>query len=389
MYAYGKNITGLGMLDFMLRPKTWAMNRLQHKFLNHFSKNLHHKRYSSLFSKISRSFVGAYPYSIKLEVNDYCTLNCKMCYVQNKKQELPLSQIKNLLNQIKGYKIRLEILGGEPLLREDITQIISYAKKEAKVPFITLYTNGINITEQLAGELKKAGLDGIIVSLISHQAEVHDSFTGTPGAWKKTIDGIGHCLKAGIETYTFTAIHQDNYKDYMSIYSFVKDQLKAHALFYQYIPQIKNDPLVIDKKTWNEIKRQIMYELNPVHAKFVRDFYLLTGNACSGGNFVFTVKVDGSVQPCPFVDNIPLGNIKKDSFWKIIRNRYKGTQLKNFKSTPEECKSCTYQSVCGGGCKAGNDKLNGDYCSKDHRCMGPYAEPIKPEKVIDNVPSFF
>jgi len=123
--------------------------------------------------------------------------------------------------------------------------------------------------------------------------------------------------------------------------------------------------------------------------KYIRDFYMLTGNACSGGNYVLTVKVDGSVQPCPFINNLALGNIKNEDIWTIYKNRYNNTRLKEFKSTPEKCKECTYNSVCGGGCKAANDLLFGRYDHADHRCLGPFKEKIYKDEVAEKIPTFF
>jgi radical SAM protein with 4Fe4S-binding SPASM domain len=242
---------------------------------------------------------------------------------------------------------------------------------------------------EMASNLKKAGLDAILVTLISHRENVHDEFTGIPGSWKKTTAGIRELVKAGIETYSFTTVHRYNHEHCRAIYRFVKQELKAHSLFYQYIPQQKKDPLLISAREWHQIKHWILLEENVAHAGFVRDFYTISGNACSGGNFVLTVKVDGSVQPCPFIHNIPLGNIKKDSIWSIYRKRFNMPELVEFKSTPKECLACAYKSICGGGCKAGNDVYSGTYSCKDLRCLGPFAEVQSKEKVMADLPTFF
>ncbi|MBA7547530.1 Antilisterial bacteriocin subtilosin biosynthesis protein AlbA [subsurface metagenome] len=303
--------------------------------------------------------------------------------------ELSIGLIKRILNQIRDCGVRIEILGGEPLLRKDIADIIRYAKKEAKVPFISIYTNGINATPGIAVELKAAGLDAAIVTLVSHKKEIHDEFTGVAGSWEKMTSGIGVLQKAGIKVYTFTAVHKYNYRDYKDIYYFVKNSLKAGALFYQYIPQKKNDPLMIDPVEWSRIKHWVLYEKNREHMDFVRKFYMLTGNACSGGNFVITIKVDGSVQPCPFLSDIPLGNIHEHNVWTIFKNRFGQSLLSGFKDISEECRRCAYKSVCGGGCKAGNNELFGRYNVKDHRCLGPYPGPIRKSEITDRVPAFF
>jgi radical SAM protein with 4Fe4S-binding SPASM domain len=312
-----------------------------------------------------------------------------MCYIDQRNIELPPLEIYKLLDDIRNCGIRLEILGGEPLLHGGITDIISYARSHSHIPFITLYTNGIPADEILAAKLKVAGLDAAIVTLISHKSTRHDDFTGVQGSWDKTISGIRHLKEAGIQVYTFTAIHNDNKDDYMNIHDFVHNELGVHALFYQYIPQMKNDPLSVSPAEWSLIKHWVLFEKNISHMKFVRDFYILTGNSCSGGNYVLTVKADGSVQPCPFINNLAIGNIMEKNIWKIYKQRFRNPKFSEFKSVPPQCTDCSYQSVCGGGCKAGNDRLFGTFNHSDHRCMGPFREKISKEALLDKIPTFF
>ncbi len=389
MKSYGRQILKKGTLDILCKQKNRIINRIQYKILHFFGLFPAHSRFARWFSRTARKIIGGYIYSLKVEVNTACTLKCKMCYVKGPDLDLPYEAVITLLNRIKGYKIRLEILGGEPLLRKDINDIIDYAKKRAQVPFISLYTNGLWASPQLSTSLKDAGLDAAIVSLISHKKDVHDEFCGLAGAWEKAIKGIQNLKKANLKVYTFTAIHALNYRDYQEIYHFAKNELKVSALFYQYIPQIKDDPLMIDPVEWRKIKHWIIYKKNREHGDFVRKFYMITGNVCSGGNFVLTVKADGSVQPCPFISDIPFGNILRQDIWTIFKKRFQNTALAEFKGVPAECRACSYESICGGGCKAGNRELYGRYDRKDHRCPGPYSEPIKNEKVIDHVPTFF
>lgn len=387
---YGKQINRLGWLDNFLKTKSRIIVKRQFKLLDGFAVLPFQSIRSKLFARISRKLVGGYIYSIKLEVNDYCNLKCKMCYVEMKKKtNLAMEHIYRLLDQISGFGIRLELLGGEPLMRDDIYDIIRYAKEKSHVPFISLYTNGTVVQSDMAKQLKNAGLDVALVTLVSHKQQVHDSFTGCKGSWQKTINGILTLRDAGIETYSFTTVHNANIDHYREIYRYVKENLDVHSLFYQYIPQQKDDPLIVSKADWNEVKKWVLLEANPEHMKFVRDFYLLTGNACSGGNFVLTVRADGNVQPCPFIYDLPMGNIKEQGIWEIYSKRFKNDELKHFKSLPEECKPCAYSSICGGGCKAGNDKQYGCYDHKDIRCLGPFKEVKKSEEIMADIPTFF
>ncbi len=386
---YGGQILKASILDHWPQLKNRLITMRQYRILN-FSGGL--ARYSPLdkvMSKFVRRFVGSYLYSVKLEVNTSCTLGCKMCYIHENGKQFSFETICMFLDQIRSCGVRLEILGGEPLLRKDITEIVSYAKDKAEVPFVTLYTNGLAATNGMSSALHDAGLDAAIVTLISHRKEVHDAFTGVKGSWDQTVEGIRNLIRAKVATYTFTAIHSDNYTDFEDIDKFVRKDLGAHALFYQYIPQKAGDPLTIPRETWHRIKHSVLMEKNRPHMEFVRKFYMLTGNACSGGNFVLTIKANGEVQPCPFISDLPIGNIYHSSIWDIYRNRYRHTQLREFKKLPDECAGCSYGSVCSGGCKAGNNILFGSYSHRDHRCQGPYNERFDHERVLDCVPTFF
>lgn len=333
--------------------------------------------------------LGAHLYSVKLELNTACTLNCKMCYVEHDNETLPPALLKSLFQQLRGCGVRIELLGGEPLLRKDITEIVAGAKQQAASPMITLYTNGIHARPDLSRNLAQAGLDAALVTMVSHRPEVHDRFCGVEGTWNRMIRGIRHLMEAGISVYTFTAVHRDNQSDYRDIYTFVRDQLGAHPIFYQYIPQMKDDPLELTPAEWDGIKQWVIHNTSRSHMDFVRHFYMLSGSACSGGNFVLTVKVDGTVQPCPFVSDIPLGSIYEQDIWSIYRNRYNRTRLREFKRLPAECGSCTYRSVCTGGCCDACGTLFGEYDRKDHRCLGPYSDSFNCSRVLNKVPTFF
>jgi len=389
MLDYGRPITGSAPLDRWCRLKNRLITPVQFRLLDLFGGLPSVPPAAQLYARAARRVVGGYLYSLKVELNNYCNLACRMCYVTAGKTELPREQVLRLFGDISGCGVRVELLGGEPLLVPGIAEVVREAKQRARAPFVTLYTNGTAAEPGLCRELAAAGLDGAIVSLISHDPETHDSFTGVPGAQARTLTGIRNFRAAGIRVYTFTAVHALNAEHVREINELARNDLDAHAIFYQYIPQVKDDPLQVQPERWAEVKHWALVEENPEHEQFVRRFYELTGNACSGGNFVLTVKVDGSVQPCPFISDILLGNIAENDIWTIYRDRFSHPSLVEFKSTPEECEPCAYKSACAGGCRAGNKTLHGTYARRDSRCLGPYGGPFLSSELTDRAPSFF
>lgn len=386
---YGNQITKTNFTDRYPRLKNRLLSSVHYKVLDCFDWIDRNTSLGPYISKISRRYVGGFLYSIKIELNRSCNLNCAICYVDREQMELPIDTVKIILNSLKNTGVRIELLGGEPLQYHSILEAIRMAKYESNSPYITLYTNAMYATPSMSSDLKESGLDSPIVTLISHDPDIHDEVTGIKGSWQETITGIQNLKSVGLKVFTFTAVHQKNVNDCKKIYDFVHKDLGVHTLFYPYIPQIPDDPLIIDSEVWSKIKHWILLEKNPDHANFISKFFKLTGNACSGGNFVLTVQADGTVQPCPFISDIPLGNVFENDIWDIYRRRFESKTLVDFKSVPSQCLECTYSSVCGGGCKAGNQTQFGSFLQKDPRCKGPYEYPIGRGVVCDQLPSFF
>jgi len=385
--SYGPQIVRPGLLDLAPRLKSRVVSRFQDPILEAFGRLAPGSFAARAFARAARVGVGAFLYSLKLEINNRCPMNCRICYVPRGDREIPLETLSRLFSSIRSHHVRIEILGGEPLLHPDLVRIIRGAREEARSPFITLYTNGTLATAGLAADMKAAGLDAAIVSLLSLRPRVHDAVTGQPGSWEATVRGINRMTEAGLKVYTFTPVLRTNVEDVPAVHAFVKDELRASPLFYQYIPRSAADPLNIHPEKWRHAKRWIV-DRGPEHWAFVRRFFMLTGNSCSGGNFVLTVKSDGSVQPCPFVDDVPLGTIYEDDIWTIYKRRFRATRLREFKALPPECGDCSHRSVCGGGCRAAA-RWFGGYGRRDPKCLGPHSGPVTAAGILDCLPTFF
>lgn len=128
------------------------------------------------------------PSTIVFHPTARCNLNCKMCVISSYDfpKELSLVEVKNIINQIAFFKPHFYIAGGEPLLRNDLEKIISYAKKKGLITTFT--TNGVLLTAQRAKSLIRSGVDGIAVS-IDGPEKINDQIRGR-GNFEKAVEGI-------------------------------------------------------------------------------------------------------------------------------------------------------------------------------------------------------
>lgn len=139
--------------------------------------------FSFLKTRFSRS---PNPIYLSHLVTTRCNANCPYCHWKNKREkEMTAKEIRSLYKEAKkvGF-IFNHIWGGEPLLREDICEIVEYSKEEG---FITsLVTNGFNLSKN---HNFIPYLDLIIVSLDAPD-ERHDKIRQKKGLFKNAIEGI-------------------------------------------------------------------------------------------------------------------------------------------------------------------------------------------------------
>ena len=135
-------------------------------------------------------------YNLFWETTLRCNAKCKHCGSRagencNIKDELTTEEIKNALKSVAekydADKILLNITGGEPLVREDLFDVMAFARKLGFHWGMT--TNGILINDEIIEKMKNTGMSTILISLDGLE-ESHDKFRGVPGSFKKIIENI-------------------------------------------------------------------------------------------------------------------------------------------------------------------------------------------------------
>lgn len=112
--------------------------------------------------------------SLRLSVTGRCNLACPYCHREgtpgDNKEEMSLSKIEKIIDTARGLGFKkIKLTGGEPLLREDIIEIIKIIKKN-NFEDISLVTNGF-LLEKYAQQLSLSGLDRINIGCDSANAK--------------------------------------------------------------------------------------------------------------------------------------------------------------------------------------------------------------------------
>ena len=302
---------------------------------------------------------------------------------------MSLERAREVFRKFRGIRVRLDLMGGEPFMHQRLDRIVASARGEARLGEIVVYTNATLVTPEAARSARAAGLDRAMVNISSHDPGKHDAFTGVSGSWERTVAGIGHLKAAGVDTAAFIVLHRENMGDYDRLREFACERLGVRPLFFQYVPAHGIDELTPEPAAWADLKRLILYRDEPRHRRSITRINALCGKCCLGGHFSLSVKVNGDVTPCPFVDDVVLGNVFRDDFWEVFAGREPPAAWRDFMSVPAGCAGCSYAALCGGGCRAGHRDPEGRYRLRDFRCLGPWPAPFDPDALWDRLPTFF
>ncbi len=167
------------------------------------------------------------PYKILrlgLECNAKC-LFCNVPYENSAQERLSTSQAKKTISLFikDNPNLRLDINGGEPTLRKDLTDLISFASKKG-IRYIQLQTNAIALANNdYVKALRFSGLQKIFVGLHSHNSSVHDYLLGLKGAFKSCVRGIRNALGDEIEVTLNPVITTKNYRGFPRYIEFIKN----------------------------------------------------------------------------------------------------------------------------------------------------------------------
>jgi radical SAM protein with 4Fe4S-binding SPASM domain len=110
-------------------------------------------------------------------------------YREAGKTELSTDEMKRVIDDFAAIGTTgVGFTGGEPLLRNDILDLVTYARKKGLVTHMS--SNGFMITEELAGRIMDSGLDAIGFSLDGATAATHDGIRGAAGSHAKVLEAI-------------------------------------------------------------------------------------------------------------------------------------------------------------------------------------------------------
>jgi MoaA/NifB/PqqE/SkfB family radical SAM enzyme len=320
----------------------------------------------ALFSKPAANFIARtlyrtiqnrnLPNLMSLAVNDSCNADCSFCSFFDgvddaTRSPLSLSQMQQVIREAQELGVSvINFVGGEPLLREDLPDIIRAVDKTFSTT--VLFTNGWSLSDRVR-ELRQAGLDSVYVSLDASTAEKHDQRRQRDGLFDRAIAGIREAKRAGFSVGISTTLTPESYAagTLPQMIELGKTLGVHEVLVFDALPSgrygHRHD--LVDNPDWVDDMMRIAQPYNADSrypgVVFFAHFTSHKSVGCSCGTSYFYLSPYGDMMSCDFNHHV-FGNVIEEPLWRV---------WERLTTTPEFCQAKW------GGCKV----KDGDFRQRD------------------------
>ncbi|MDD5617540.1 MAG: radical SAM protein [Candidatus Omnitrophica bacterium] len=317
-------------------PRKHTFVRVYNLFLNQISRRI-----------LKGNRVFGYPVHLSIESTNICNLQCPMCstgqsFSQRKKGKISLDNFKKLIDEIGKY---LYVVGpfnlGEPLLHEEIFDMISYAQK-SNISTI-LGTNGMLITKDIAEKIIDSQLEKLVISVDAATQETYQK--NRPG-------GDFNILIKNIEALVLEKKKRHSKTPFIAIQMIV---MKNNEHEIENFKNLAKD-LGVDKYVLTMFWEQSLGKspgekatsnLHPYRKKYknLLETDSLVGKSCRWAWSGSIINWDGTVVPCcyDYNETYKIGNVFNEPFknlWNNQKYRYLRKEIKNGRKNIPLCSIC-------------------------------------------------
>jgi MoaA/NifB/PqqE/SkfB family radical SAM enzyme len=341
----------------------------------------YYKKYFDFFlGKISGKIRWGY---LIFFVTNRCNAKCKHCFYWknlNKKDGLGLKEIEEISKKLGRVHVLL-LSGGEPVLREDLFEIVSIFIENNSTKVVSIPTNALlpkqvaGVTERLATHFPEITFS--INPSIDGLFNKNDEMRGIRGAFNKSIETIRNIERLrkyheNIELVVNTTITAYNYRDVDKMVEY----FKQYDLTYHNFELLRGSPKEKD------LSLPPLDVIKSLHSKFIRarNYYINRRKSgllekvsvlgitkytqemkenvldakgfpfqCSAGKNIIVLEPNGDVKLCELLPSV--GNLKEHDY--DIEQLLKNEKARDLSASLKKC-NCTH--VCFINMSIANDR---------------------------------
>jgi MoaA/NifB/PqqE/SkfB family radical SAM enzyme len=285
------------------------------------------------------------PVLVHFEVTMRCNARCGFCDYWKTDASTRDTEAKSFADAARYFNpMLLCFTGGEPLMRQDLEELVAAVNAAVRTKYITLLTHGAMLTPDRAKSLWDAGVNQLSISL-DYLDERHDKARGIPRLSSRILDAVPRMREMGIDNIRFnTVIKKDNLDHVMaivaravelgigvnlSVYTDAKNGNTDHLIEPSQFAAV--DALVAELLAFKRKNRRVITNSDYYLEQIPRYLRNQMGEPCRSG--IRTIHIDplGNVKRCP--------DFPTDFHWRDFE-RYE----------PVDCNQCFY--ACRGEAQA-------------------------------------
>jgi mycofactocin biosynthetic radical S-adenosylmethionine protein MftC len=327
------------------------------------------------------------PICLTWELTYACNLSCVHCLSSSGRRdprELSTAEAKGVIDELEQMQVfYVNIGGGEPTVRPDFWDLVSYAT--AHHVGVKFSTNGVRITPEIAQRLAASDYIDVQISLDGATPEVNDAIRGT-GSFATAVRAMENLYGAGFAGFKLSVVATRTNIDQLDQFKAIADRYRAQLRLTRLRPSGRGADV------WDELHPTAAQQRQLYDWLVARGEDVLTGdsffhlsaygdrlpglNLCGAGRVVCLIDPIGDVYACPFAihEQFLAGNVRRDGgFARVWRDSELFTQLRAPQSSGA-CTSCGHFDSCRGGCMAAKFFTGLPLDGPDPECVRGFGE---------------
>lgn len=339
------------------------------------------------------------PFTIAWEVTRACVFACVHCRADAQRRRDPRE-----LTTVEGYALIdrlaefgspiLVFTGGDPMMRRDLFELISYADEKGLRCSLTP-TATTSPTRERLRLAALAGVRRIALSLDGPNPEVHDAFRKVDGSWERTMTILRNAQEVGLSAQINTTVTAHNVHLLPDMVQFVREVGAVQWSVFFLVPMGRGQELSMISPeehervlTWlHELSRQGDFDIKATAAPMYRRIaaqHRHGDGPVGGAGFAFHDGLDrpvqgvndgrgflfishlGEIMPSGFLP-ISVGNVREDDVVEVYRTNELFRALRDPARLTGKCGACEYADVCGGQ-RGRAYAVTGDPLASDPAC---------------------
>ena len=360
--------------------------------------NLHEELAEKMTS--TRYLYSDAPRNVYWEMTIACDLVCKHCRAESipcrDPQELTTEEGKALMRDVKTMGSMMILTGGDPMKRDDLLDLIAYAR-DIRLPLGITPSTTPTLTRDIVRQFRMLGVATMGVSLDGPNAELHDTFRGVPGTFEQSIKALQWAREFHLPVQVNTTVTQETLPHLPSLYHLLREEayppVRRWTLFLL-VPVGRGATLGLPSAedvenlfAWvYSLSRDAPFHVSTVEAPHYRRYWIQRkleeglsfeeiqrmgkrmGFGVRDGNGVIFVSHKGEVYPAGFLPAPLLGNVREIPLSDIYRTSPLLLELRDMDRVTGKCGCCEFRWICGGS-RARAYAVTGNYLAEEPLCV--------------------